>query len=321
MPNDLRPLSIGDIFDTAFDLYKRNFALFAGVTALVQVPAQIAFGAVLLWADFDRFGGKSRNPAEVGAMFAALGIAFVALIVYHFLYLAQSGALAIAVSERLLGRPIGIGESYRRLRPAFGRLVSAWVMIDLLLAACTGALFLVFSMFAFFIVGAAAMAAGSSGEPGVVIMIITVILMAGVPLLGFIALLTVFGVFATQAVVFEGSGGSAALSRNWALLRGRFWPPFWCAVVLTFIVGALHLALLGSVEMILQYALYSWFPLSHLAETVVEQSISTVLSLFIQPFVMVSLTVLYFDQRVRREGFDIDLALYERESRAITEGA
>jgi hypothetical protein len=321
MENDLRPLSIGDVFDTAFDLYKRNFALFAGVTALVQVPAQIVFGAVTLWLGFDRFGEEARTPAEVGAMFAAFGLLMAAVVVYHFLYLAQSGALSIAVAERLLGRPVTIGESYRRLRPALGRLVGAWVLIDLLLTASTFVLFVASSLFAVFIAGAAAMAAGSSGEPGVVIMVVIMILMVGVPVLGFLGLLTAFGVFTTQAVVIEGSGATAALSRNWALLRGRFWPPFWCAVALAVIVSALHLALLGSIELILGLALYSWLPLSHVAETVVRQSISAAISLFIQPFVMVSLTVLYVDQRIRKEGFDIELALHDREARAMAKAA
>jgi hypothetical protein len=320
--DELRPRSIGEIFDAAFDLYKRNFALFAGVTAVVHVPSQIAYGALLLWVNFDRFNTKGEpTAAEIMAIFAALGVIVVALLVYQFIYIIQSGALAIAVSERLLGRDISIGDAYRRLFPALGKLFGAWILVYLLLIVCNFVLGIIELILAVIVAGVAATAAGSTGEPGAVVTTIIVILLVVIPILTFFALLTVFGVFTTQAVVIEGNGATAALSRNWSLLRGRFWQPFWTAVVLALIVIALHLALVGSVQLILGLVLYSWFPLSHVAQTVIEASVSTVISLFIQPFVMVSLTVLYFDQRTRREGFDIDLAIYERETRVIPEAA
>src|SRR5947209_4187811 len=109
MRPDLQPMSIGDVFDTAFDLYKRNFALFAGVTAIVHVPAQIAFGAAVLALNFDEFDKPTRTATDVGAIFAALGVLFLLAIVYHVFYLVQCGAVSIAASERLLGRPITIG--------------------------------------------------------------------------------------------------------------------------------------------------------------------------------------------------------------------
>jgi hypothetical protein len=78
-------------------------------------------------------------------------------------------------------------------------------------------------------------------------------------------------------------------------------------------VFSLQLAIQGSMELILGLTVYSWLPLSHLTHQVIEQVLATVISLFLQPFMMVALTVLYFNQRIRREGFDIELALYERE--------
>jgi hypothetical protein len=333
MASDLHPMSIGDVFDTAFDLYKHNFALFAGVTAIVHVPAQVAFAAGYLAIDFDRFDRATRTSADVGAMFVALGFLFLLFVGYHFLYVAHSGALSIAVSERLLGRPITIGESYRRLRPTLAKLLFTWVLIDLILLVCTFAIFIAFAVIGSFVIGAAALAAGQSGEPGAVILTVAVILMFVLPFLAFIAMAICFAVFSTQVVVLEGNGYSGALSRNWSLLRGRFWQPFWFTVLLTVLVFGLHIALQESVEFLLGLSLYSWMPLSHLSHQVIEEVLATVISLLLQPFMMIALTVLYFDQRMRREGFDIELALYEREaalaraalpsgeSTAATEGA
>ena len=38
---DLRPLTLGEILDRAVRLYRRNFANFIGIIALVQVPLSI----------------------------------------------------------------------------------------------------------------------------------------------------------------------------------------------------------------------------------------------------------------------------------------
>lgn len=313
MRPDLQPMSIGDIFDTAFDLYKRNFALFAGVTAIVHVPAQIVFGAAVLGLDLDQFDRPTRTATDVGALFVALGVMFLLGIAYHFFYLAQCGAISIAASERLLERPITIGEAYRRLRPSLLKLVFTWMVIDLILTVLSVVLIFALSILASMILGVTALAAGSGGEPATVIMTITIVLVVVLWFLAFIALLVSIAVFVTQVIVIEGNGYFDAMSRNWSLLRGRFWPPFWFSAVLAIMVFSLQLAIQGSMELILGLTVYNWLPLSHLTHQVIDQALATVVSLFLQPFMMVALTVLYFDQRIRREGFDIELALYERE--------
>ena len=37
----LRPMSLGDLFDTAFRLYREHFVTFVGIVALLQVPLAI----------------------------------------------------------------------------------------------------------------------------------------------------------------------------------------------------------------------------------------------------------------------------------------
>src|SRR5437867_2809516 len=64
---DLRPMTIGDMFDAAFRLYRAHFLTFVGIVALLQVPTailqfmvQFMLGGSAL-NDFLRF--SARPPA------------------------------------------------------------------------------------------------------------------------------------------------------------------------------------------------------------------------------------------------------------------
>src|SRR5690242_14575909 len=105
-------MSMADIFDAAFDLYKDNAALFAGIYALIHVP--VTFINILTVplqqaaSESSRRGPTTEFPTEV---FAYLGVLMFVLIVQAVFYVLGSGALSIAVSHRYLGSPISIGQA------------------------------------------------------------------------------------------------------------------------------------------------------------------------------------------------------------------
>ncbi len=306
-------MSVGDIFDEAFDLYKRNFALFAGVVAVVNIPAQIGFAAAIVGLDLDKLGGASRSSEQVGPMFAALGVLFAVGIVYHFLYVIHSGALAIAVTERMLGRPVTIGQAYRRLRPNLFKLLITWLFIDTLVGVIGFAALIGVSIILSLIMAAVVGASGGSGDTAQALA--TTMIVASIILIFLveIAVIAWAGIFSTHAVAIEGAGYMKAMQRNWNLLRGRFWAPFWTGGLLVLLIFGMQAAIEGSLDLLLGLSVYNWMPVSHLSRQVIEQALATIVSLFVQPFIMITLTVLYFDQRMRREGFDIELALHNPE--------
>ena len=106
---ELRPLSLGEILDRTFTLYRRYFLLFLGISAIPQ----------LLVVAFQLAQGQIR---PVGAL--NLAVIFVLLIVSLFSYLFAQGGTILAVSELYLARPTSIAESLRRvwseLGPLFG---------------------------------------------------------------------------------------------------------------------------------------------------------------------------------------------------------
>jgi len=90
-------------------------------------------------------------------------------------------------------------------------------------------------------------------------------------------------IFLCQAALLEGLGPIAALSRSWALVKGNWWRVFGIVLVLVLIAVAIG-AILGLIP-------------------VVGETIGNIL---VAPITMTSGTLLYYDLRVRKEGYSLE---------------
>jgi uncharacterized membrane protein len=136
---DLRPLSVGEILDRTFTLYRTHFLLFLGICAIPQILLLI----VNLAQVFIALPGKQGKTAAIAQMSVGMGVAAVilgllVLIVWLIVHLFAQGATVIAVSELYLGRTITISESFRRMRGEAGNLFG----VILLNGLATGAAFI-----------------------------------------------------------------------------------------------------------------------------------------------------------------------------------
>ena len=133
---DLRPLSIGELLDRTFSLYRRHFILFVGISAipqllvlalqLVQIVLTPAQEAVARPAASE-FQGASPILAAGGAV-GIFMLAIAAIVVYLVAYLFSQGGTVYAVSELYLGRTTTIGQSLSRMR---GELLSLFGVVFL----------------------------------------------------------------------------------------------------------------------------------------------------------------------------------------------
>ncbi len=99
-------------------------------------------------------------------------------------------------------------------------------------------------------------------------------------------------------VLESGLGPIGAMNRSWELTKGFRWKVF-----VTVFVAALILAVPSMVVGVLAAVgsvLGTWPPL-------ISVVLSGVLQIFAYPFLYVVITVLYYDLRVRKEGFDLEL--------------
>lgn len=105
--------------------------------------------------------------------------------------------------------------------------------------------------------------------------------------------------FATAALVVEGQRGTKAIGRSWRLTKGHFWRTLGTlllAGIITAVVAAI-LTIPGEL-VVLALGPNAW-PISALVS-----ALATVLT---TPFGMLVVVLLYFDLRIRKEGFDIEV--------------
>jgi hypothetical protein len=116
--------------------------------------------------------------------------------------------------------------------------------------------------------------------------------------------LLVLFMFAAPAVVIEGQSVLDALRRSQELVRDHWWRCFGTYLLLGLITGAVTYAVA------LPIGLLSMLPLAArnpaLAQAV-NQGIGMAVQVFVQPIQVIGVVLMYYDLRVRQEGFDLEL--------------
>jgi hypothetical protein len=107
---------------------------------------------------------------------------------------------------------------------------------------------------------------------------------------------------ATPALLIEGVHGQRALSRSRQLVRGRWWPVAGVLVVVNLMSALVSGAITG---VLLAIVLTGGGSAAY--AVVVASLAAAVAGILTRPFQAAVATVLYYDLRVRREGYDVQL--------------
>jgi Membrane domain of glycerophosphoryl diester phosphodiesterase len=267
---DLRPLSLGEILDRTFSIYRAHFLLFVGIAA---IPRALILLLNLAQAWFiqvpdNPLQTKTMPATFNGGLLATVVVgAIIVLIVYGITFLYSQGAAVNAVSDIYLGRPATIAGSFRKMRGHAANLFGVMILNGLA----------VFAGFFVFIIGA---------------FYATCRLSVTIP-----------------AAILEDKGPSDSLSRSWEITQdnvGR-------ALAIIAMYFAISTALVGLFSvpftaMVLWSAYQKamgmmrfWTVLSNLG-TFVGSTLAT-------PVVTIATTVFYYDLRVRKEAFDLQMMM------------
>ena len=145
--------------------------------------------------------------------------------------------------------------------------------------------------------------------PSLLLLTLLYVLGVGLGTLLFIApgvWLYVAWAFALPVLLVEGLRGRKALGRSFELVKGRWWKTFGTLIV-GFILAAIISTLMQGVFLIGMV-----FGEDNDAVVLVLSAIAGIVGLAVStPFQAALLTVLYFDLRVRKEGFDLELLAQE----------
>ena len=317
----LRPMSIGDMFDAAFRLYRKHFLTFIGIAALLQVPMtilqlllqfQIGGQALQNWLRFATRpprilpGQNILDIFPLGDIVTFVGIS-LALGAVQFLLVRNliTGALANAVARSYRGQPVSILGAYnlglRRFLALVGASLATFVIGVLFLAlifGCTfGSMFVLLSN-----MGSRNAASGVLTSLLIVFLILGLFAFVLVVMLYFYARLLV----TTQAIVLEDQGPLGGIARSWRLVGGAFWRTLAIAVLM-YILAYL---IAGIPSMITSFALsiLSGNALDTLVRNqIIVAVVAQIGQIVVLPLQLVIFTLLYYDLRIRKEGYDLEL--------------
>ncbi len=290
METELRPLSLGEILDRTFQLYRTHFRLFAGIGAIAG-GARLAANALNLAVAHGL--ARERNPgtaALVSNGFSSLLAAAVTLTAYALVF----AVVTRAVAAVYLGEGITTREAYRTVLPRtlryFGLSLAAF-LLSWWPAAVAGAL-----------LGATAAATRASATSGP--RMVTGLLGLCFVLASFFGMwLFLRYTLSSAACVYEDLNVRRSLRRSTVLSHGTRGRIF----ILIFLTGILQ-SILG---LALAAPLFAPLSRGHVSMgatmyTLLVGFVSTCLTI---PIYGIGLTLFYFDSRVRKEGFDIEWLL------------
>jgi len=253
----LRPLTLGELLDRAFQIYRSRFVLLVGIASIAYLPLFV-IQAATLWAP------KTFSLSASASLGVVLGF-LVALVLRLLGAAAANAAIVMVVSAAYLERPITLREAYSRVSGMLLRVF--FIMIGAGLGIGVGLLLLI--------------------VPGVVLFLMWAL--------------------AIPVAVLEDTGLGESLSRSRFLTAGHRSRVFVIYLLYFVLVFALEFSLLAPLGAMV--ALKGHGVAGAAAATPLISAASVVLSFILEslltPILAVCLSLMYYDERVRKEAFDI----------------
>ena len=264
----LQPMGFTDILDGMFSFYRRHFRVFVGIVA-VDLFAEL-IGQVLI--DFPQF----IQPGSVQLV--------VVLVITIFGLIVSVGGIVVASATLYLGGGITASDALERVLQRFFPLLGCallWLLVVIVLA-------------------------------------VTIV---GIP---FALYFAVRWGFFVETLLLEEVSARHALKRSSELVSGMWWRMCGMLLAVCLLSAAIHavfeisvgfvLVLSGVVIEIDLIDIIEWgtignpiFTPDDLILYIVMTGLHLALSLFTFPLWVIGVTLLYFNQRIQQEGFDIQM--------------
>ncbi len=282
---ELRPLSLGEILDRTFTIYRKRFWLYAGISSIAAAVPTLSTLAQFFFVLPVRPRPDQGSRALALTLVIALVTGLVGLVAYSF----TQAATVSAVSAAYIGDETSIGKALRVARKHWFR----YILITLWLGWSAVWLFLVLYV------------------PAIALAFVPALRLLFIPLLLLALASLVYGVIAylrnslgVVASTVEDLKVRAAMRRSKVLVaghKGRVFAILLLAAVLQivasvvqgicgFLMGASH----GPIRIALE------------ALTLLLTFVSTAM---VVPVAAIALCLFYIDERVRKEGFDVEILM------------
>jgi len=304
----LAPLGAGDLIDRAVRLYRRHFLTLIRIAAPPVVIS--AAGSTLTTIAFRAIGATPSSSRLLLYLLVAFGGSIVIGTGSLFSLIVMGGATRNLVAHLLWDEPVSFRSTYRAVKSRFWGLLGASILVAIWLAFCAWLSFMAFYfVFALLVLLGVAIA---QIMPSFVIAILSVlgsIVALGVAVILFF-LLAGRMAYVPQAMLVEGRTITSAIGRSFSLASGNV-RRLMAMTLFTFFATYSALALL-----IIPLGWYGWANGVDISPVGAEwpawysigyEVILQCSHILLAPIWMLGLSLLYVDERVRHEGYDIEL--------------
>ncbi len=331
----LRPLAFGDALAATFRLFRTSPKTILG-SAVIVMGATTIFASLLpvvvgmLMFTRIPFAGREEDIAPMlvssitlTSLAALLGVA-IAGVGSALL----QGILVRVVARGAIGEKLSFKEAWRAGWRGIWRLIGYALIVGIgaLVLIAVGWLLVPFIMF-LVLSGANGDQATIAGSIGLGVVLTLLLGGATVVLMVWLGIKIMF---APSAIVLEGLGPIEAIRRSWGLSGGNFWRILGIVVVIQVILNFATGAVSGVAQIAVSFGQIILVPLdggqpsTPEAGTIVAFAlillITSALQVLLGAIVLVltsgNATILYFDLRIRKEGFGVSLQRYAEQSSA-----
>ncbi|HVC47234.1 MAG TPA: hypothetical protein VND90_08290 [Terracidiphilus sp.] len=305
METQLRPLTLGEILDRTAQLYRENFLLFAGIAAV--------YSGILLVLGLMQIGVDEilrAEHVEQSMRWVIWAAACVSAVVAFIFAGAAVAANNRAVGWLHLGQPATIRGAYGSILPQIGRYlwlmtitaVMVWLPFGLVYGSYLGVILLY------------AGPKGLIGRTGVPVMPMdshatmvfltatVVFFLLLIPVGVYTAIMALRYSLAVPACVVENVKARQSIRRSIALSKGARGRIF----LLFLLVASVDIGLVMITQMLFLVSVLKHHGALPVWERVAQQLVAFLTNTFVGPILATGLTLFYYDQRVRKEGFDIE---------------
>src|SRR5215510_12696540 len=303
----LAPLGAGDLIDRAVRLYRRHFLTLIRIAAPPVLVS--ALGSTITTISFRELNSTSRDLSLAFYVLALMGGSAVTFCGSLFSLIVMGGATRNLVSHLLWNEPVSVAATYRAVKSRFWGLVWASLLVALWLGMAASVAFM--AGFFFWAIFFAAVGFASLVSPWITAILGglgTVAAITGGLILFF--LLAGRMAYVPQAMLVEGRTIGSAIGRSFSLASGNV-RRLMAMTLFTFFATYSALALL-----IIPLGWYGWVNGVDVSPFGTEwpawysigyEVILQCSHILLAPIWMLGLSLLYVYERVRHEGYDIEL--------------
>jgi len=263
------PMTVGQILDRIFRLYRNNFVRFIAIVAIIYVPITLislifvsliagSFEESLVAAQETGVPAQARTEGDVASI---LAMGLVAVFLFLLAQVLCKAVLIKSVSDSYLGNETTVGQAYKAILPRLLTIIIAAILV--IIVEFIGFMLLV--------------------VPGIIF--------------------ALWFALTAQAIVVEKLGPIAGMKRSKALVSGNLGKVFglgFLIIIISWIIGQVFQYAGGLVAV-------SVAAEDLMTATIIKQLFSMAGQALVMPISAGAFILLYYDLRIRKEGFDLEM--------------